>query len=58
MEAPQRRDQIKEAKLGLHPGIKESLETLCSDPNTEVVILSGSTREALDEVPPLLHAFS
>jgi trehalose 6-phosphate synthase/phosphatase len=51
VEAP-RRDQIRESKLGLHPGIKESLETLCSDPNTEVVILSGSTREALDEVFP------
>ena len=51
VEAP-RRDQIKESKLGLHSGIKESLATLCSDPNTDVVILSGSKRDVLEEVPP------
>ncbi|KAG0616367.1 hypothetical protein M758_5G109400 [Ceratodon purpureus] len=45
-----RRDQIKESKLGLHLDIKEPLKILCSDPNTDVVILSGSTRDALDEV--------
>lgn len=52
VEAP-RRDQIKESKLGLHPGIKEALKILCSDPNTDVVILSGSKRDILEEVPPL-----
>jgi len=51
VEAP-RRDQIKESKLGLHPGIKESLKILCSDPHTDVVILSGSKRDILEEVPP------
>lgn len=50
MEAP-RRDQIKESKLGLHLGIKESLKILCCDPNTDVVILSGSKKDILDEVP-------
>ncbi|XP_024377190.1 alpha,alpha-trehalose-phosphate synthase [UDP-forming] 1 isoform X2 [Physcomitrium patens] len=49
VEAP-RRDQIKESKLGLHPGIKECLGTLCSDPNTDVVILSGSKRDTLEEL--------
>lgn len=49
VEAP-RRDQIKESKLGLHSGIKEPLATLCSDPNTDVVILSGSKRDTLEEV--------
>lgn len=43
-------DQIKEVNLGLHPGIKESLATLCTDPNTIVLILSGSPKSALDEV--------
>ncbi|XP_024375261.1 alpha,alpha-trehalose-phosphate synthase [UDP-forming] 1 [Physcomitrium patens] len=49
VEAP-RRDQIKESKLGLHPGMKDSLKTLCSDPNTDVVILSGSRLDVLEEV--------
>lgn len=57
-EAPGRRDQIKESKLGLHLNIATSLITLCSDPNTDVVILSGSTREVLDEVPPLPSCIS
>jgi trehalose 6-phosphate synthase/phosphatase len=52
VEAP-RLDQIRESKLGLHSSIKESLATLCSDPNTDVVILSGSKRDTLEEVPPL-----
>lgn len=56
VEAP-RRDQIKESKLGLHPGMKDSLKTLCSDPNTDVVILSGSRLDVLEEVSPLPHAF-
>lgn len=45
-----RYDQIREVNLGLHPGIKESLATLCADPNTIVLILSGSPKDALDEV--------
>ena len=57
VEAP-RRDQIRESKLGLHPNIKKPLKVLCSDPNTDVVILSGSKRDVLDEVPLLLSCIS
>lgn len=55
MDDPRRRgDQIREMKLGLHPGMKESLATLCADPNTIIVVLSGSERGVLDEVVPLI----
>ncbi|KAG0570209.1 hypothetical protein KC19_6G144100 [Ceratodon purpureus] len=50
VDAPRRRgDQIRELNLGLHPGMKEPLTKLCQDPNTIILILSGSTKEALDE---------
>jgi trehalose 6-phosphate synthase/phosphatase len=51
-EAPRRRhpDQIKEMKVRLHPTARECLRVLCSDAHTTVVVLSGSDRQALDEV--------
>jgi len=52
---PRRRvDQIREVNLGLHPGMKDSLTKLCADPNTTLLILSGSTKGALDKVLSLL----
>jgi hypothetical protein len=52
VEGPRRRgpDQIMEMNLQLHPGMRDSLATLCADPNTILVILSGSERTVLDEV--------
>ncbi|KAH9554672.1 hypothetical protein CY35_08G075700 [Sphagnum magellanicum] len=51
MEDPRRRgpDQITEMNLQLHPGMRDSLAILCADPNTILVILSGSERTILDE---------
>ncbi|KAL6574143.1 Trehalose-6-P synthase/phosphatase complex synthase subunit [Orobanche hederae] len=42
-------DQFKEMELKLHPDLKEPLRRLCDDPNTTVIILSGSDRNVLDE---------
>ncbi|KAJ4977088.1 hypothetical protein NE237_002194 [Protea cynaroides] len=42
-------DQIKEMHLKLHQDLKESLETLCNDPKTTIVVLSGSNRNVLDK---------
>ena len=51
VDAPgSRGDQFKEMELKLHPEIKEPLTALCNDPNTTVVVLSGSGRGILDEV--------
>lgn len=36
--------------LKLHPELEESLIKLCDDPQTTVVVLSGSDRTVLDEV--------
>ncbi|KAI5670720.1 hypothetical protein M9H77_11084 [Catharanthus roseus] len=44
-----RMDQFKEMELKLHPNLKEPLKKLCNDPNTIVIILSGSDRTVLDE---------
>ncbi|KAG2681576.1 hypothetical protein I3843_11G151900 [Carya illinoinensis] len=44
-----RGDQIKEMELKVHPGLKEPLKALCSDPKTTIVVLSGSDRTVLDE---------
>ncbi|XP_077213364.1 alpha,alpha-trehalose-phosphate synthase [UDP-forming] 1-like [Tasmannia lanceolata] len=41
--------QIKEMELKLHPDLKESLASLCSDSKTTIVVLSGSDRSVLDE---------
>ncbi len=56
MEDPRRRgpDQITEMNLQLHPAMRDSLAILCADPNTILVILSGSERTVLDEV----HSYS
>lgn len=43
-------DQIKEMELKLHPELKGPLATLCDDPQTTVVVLSGSDRSVLDDV--------
>lgn len=43
-------DQIKEMELKLHPELKGSLATLCSDPKTTIIVLSGSDRSVLDDV--------
>ncbi|KAL3631491.1 threalose-6-phosphate phosphatase [Castilleja foliolosa] len=43
-----RGDQIKELEPKLHPDLKVPLAMLCSDPNTTVVVLSGSDRSVLD----------
>ncbi|XP_048630255.1 alpha,alpha-trehalose-phosphate synthase [UDP-forming] 1-like [Brassica napus] len=45
-----RGDQIKEMDLNLHPELKGPLKALCSDPNTTIVVLSGSSRSVLDKV--------
>ena len=42
--------------LKVHPGLKEPLKVLCSDPNTTIVVLSGSDRNVLDEV--ILYIFA
>ncbi|OAY78691.1 alpha,alpha-trehalose-phosphate synthase [UDP-forming] 1 [Ananas comosus] len=42
-------DQIKEMELKLHPELKGPLATLCDDPQTTVVVLSGSDRSVLDD---------
>lgn len=45
-----RGDQIKEMELKLHPELKEPLSALCNDPQTTIVVLSGSATEVLDDV--------
>ncbi|XP_028763778.1 alpha,alpha-trehalose-phosphate synthase [UDP-forming] 1 isoform X2 [Neltuma alba] len=40
-------DQIKEMELKVHPELKQSLTALCNDPNTTIVVLSGSGRNVL-----------
>lgn len=42
-------DQLKEMELSVHPELKQPLTQLCNDPNTTVVVLSGSGRTLLDE---------
>lgn len=50
VDTPERRgDQIKEMELKLHPELKEALSLLCNDPNTIIVVLSGSDRKDLDQ---------
>ncbi|KAG6607944.1 Alpha,alpha-trehalose-phosphate synthase [UDP-forming] 1 [Cucurbita argyrosperma subsp. argyrosperma] len=50
VDTPERRgDQIREMDLKLHPDLKEPLTAICNDPNTTVVILSGSDRTVLDD---------
>ncbi|KAL8141303.1 hypothetical protein V2J09_007324 [Rumex salicifolius] len=51
VDSPGRRggDQIKEMDLKLHPELIGHLHSLCHDPNTTVVVLSGSARSVLDE---------
>ncbi|KVI02135.1 Glycosyl transferase, family 20 [Cynara cardunculus var. scolymus] len=51
VDTPDRRggDQIREMDLKLHPELKESLIKLCNDPQTTVVVLSGSDRTVLDD---------
>ncbi|CAH9055610.1 unnamed protein product [Cuscuta europaea] len=44
-----RTDQLKDMEPKLHPDVKEPLKRLCDDPNTTVVVLSGSDRNVLDE---------
>ncbi|KAL3821279.1 hypothetical protein ACJIZ3_007184 [Penstemon smallii] len=51
IDSPGRRggDQIKEMELKLHPDMRGPLRMLCSDPNTTIVVLSGSDRSVLDD---------
>ncbi|KAI0491564.1 hypothetical protein KFK09_025824 [Dendrobium nobile] len=42
-------DQIKEMELKLHLDLKDPLKSLCNDPKTTVVVLSGSDRRVLDD---------
>ncbi|KAK7405364.1 hypothetical protein VNO78_06615 [Psophocarpus tetragonolobus] len=42
-------DQIKEMELKVHPKLRQPLTALCRDPNTTVVVLSGSGRQVLDD---------
>jgi len=37
-------------ELKVHPKLRQPLTALCSDPNTTVVVLSGSGRQVLDDV--------
>lgn len=51
VDTPERRgDQIKEMELKLHPDLIEPLTALCNDPNTTIVVLSGSDRKVLQKV--------
>ncbi|CAI0409282.1 unnamed protein product [Linum tenue] len=50
VDTPGRRgDQIKEMELKLRPDLKGPLTTLCNDPKTTIVVLSGSDTSLLDE---------
>ncbi|BFG28949.1 hypothetical protein CerSpe_152230 [Prunus speciosa] len=50
VDTPERRgDQIKEMELKLHPELKEPLSALCNDPQTTIVVLSGSATYVLDD---------
>ncbi|KAK4492729.1 hypothetical protein RD792_003549 [Penstemon davidsonii] len=51
IDTPGRRggDQIKEMEPKLHPDMRVPLTMLCSDPNTTIVVLSGSDRSVLDD---------
>lgn len=51
-----RGDWIKEMELKLHPELKEPLTLLCGDPNTTIMILSGSGRDVLDNVCQIYFA--
>ncbi|CAH9098384.1 unnamed protein product [Cuscuta epithymum] len=50
VDSPARRgrDQVKDMELKLHPILNGPLATLCRDPKTTIVILSGSDRTNLD----------
>ena len=52
VDGPGRRgqEQIRDMKLRLHPRLQDVFDTLCCDPKTTIVILSGSERSVLDEV--------
>ncbi|XP_038705749.1 alpha,alpha-trehalose-phosphate synthase [UDP-forming] 1-like isoform X1 [Tripterygium wilfordii] len=41
--------QIRDMELKLHPELNEPLKKLCDDPNTTVIVLSGSDRSVLDD---------
>ncbi|XP_022139989.1 alpha,alpha-trehalose-phosphate synthase [UDP-forming] 1-like [Momordica charantia] len=41
--------QIRDMDLKVHPDVREPLKKLCDDPNTTVVVLSGSDRSVLDD---------
>ncbi|KNA06421.1 hypothetical protein SOVF_181250 isoform B [Spinacia oleracea] len=43
-------DQIIDLGLSLHPDLHEPLRRISSDPNTTVVVLSGSEKHVLDEI--------
>lgn len=43
-------------ELKLHPELKEPLTLLCRDPNTTIMILSGSGRTVLDDVCQIYFA--
>lgn len=60
VDTPGRRggDQIKEMDLKLHPDLKGPLTILGSDPNTTIVVLSGSGRSVLDDVRHLLSSLA
>ncbi|GLU22779.1 hypothetical protein SLE2022_388280 [Rubroshorea leprosula] len=40
--------QIKEMELKLHPALREPLKKLCDDPKTTIIVLSGSSRNVLE----------
>ena len=52
VDIPGRRgtDQVKEMNSKLRPELKGPLTVLCNDPKSTIVILSGSTRNVLDDV--------
>lgn len=47
-----------DTKLKLHPDLKEPLNMLCQDPNTTIVVLSGSDKNLLEEVRHLYPALA
>ena len=59
VDIPGRRgtDQVKEMNSKLRPELKGPLTVLCNDPKSTIVILSGSTRNVLDDVRNLLCFF-
>ncbi|KAI4298191.1 hypothetical protein L6164_031779 [Bauhinia variegata] len=49
VDALGRGGQIREMELKLHPNVRETLKKLSDDPETTIIVLSGSERSILDK---------